>query len=172
MLAYEKTMLEVYVKTKNIIDLADAAFMKKALTPYRRGMTALAQAEELIGMIEKKNKLIRLYSDITVALNSIALKFRRILGEKYGFFTDGDVGIKDRGYYRKLSLATYKFSEAMKSMGYTEEKYAETIDEFAFIGEIYSEILSAEKKARDTGKLCAVGSTVGFKRAASRGKSN
>lgn len=170
MLAYEKTMLKVYVKTQNIIDLADAAFMKKALTPYRRGMTALAQAEELIGMLEKKRKLVRLYSDISVALNSIALKFRRILGERYGFFTDVDVEIKDRGYYRKLSLATYKFSEAMKSIGYTEAKYAETVEEFAFIGEIYSEILSTEKKARDTGKLRAVGATVGFK--ASREKSD
>ena len=69
MLVYERTLLEAYDKTEEILEGMDSVFMKTALMPYRRGISAERQAEELIELIEKKKRLIKLHHDITEALD-------------------------------------------------------------------------------------------------------
>ena len=153
MFVYERTLLEGYDKTQEVIEGIDSVFLKTALTPYRRGLSALNQAEELIAMIEKKQRLIDLYYDIKESLDAIKPKFKRILGERYGFMGDGVSGVQDRNYYRKLLLSTDKFAKAMADKGYTAEKYAAIVKEFHFLDEIFTDKLNSEKRAAKIGKL-------------------
>ncbi len=153
MFAYERTLLEAYDKIGNVLEGMDSVFMKTALAPYRRGLTAEAQAEQLIALIEKKKKLVTLYYDITEALDAIKPKFKRILGERYGFSGNGISDVQDRNYYRKLLLSTDKFVKKMAEIGYTEEKYADIAREFHFIDEIYHDKKQREKNAAKIGVL-------------------
>ena len=153
MRVYEKATLEAFCKTEEVLEGMDSVFMKRAFKPYDRGKTAERQAEELIAIIEKKKKLISFYLDVKKALKSLKPEHEKILADRYGFGDDGVTFEKDRNYFKKLLLATEKFSIAMQNLGYTQDKYEELAAEFYFFDEILNDKRESEKNARNIGKL-------------------
>ena len=99
---YERSALDAYEKTEEVLHGMDEVFFKKALKPYSKGKTALAQAEELITLIDKKRKLIAFYYDIKEALDTLKPEHKRLLGEKYGFIGNGVTDEINRNYFRKI----------------------------------------------------------------------
>lgn len=150
---YAKTALEGYTKVEDVIEIMDESFLKKAIVPYGRYKTAEKQAEELIGLIEKKKRLIAFYSDITTAVHGLKSEHRRLLEEKYGMVGGGVSDEQNRNYYRKLLLATRKFALQMEELGYDEEKYQSLIKEFYFLDEIYYDKKRKERPERKIGVL-------------------
>lgn len=150
---YERSALEAYEKTEEVLHGMDEVFFKKALKPYSKGKTALAQAEELITLIDKKQKLIAFYYDIKEALGTLKPEHKRLLGEKYGFIGNGVTDEINRNYFRKILLATAKFAKAMQDKGYTPEKYEQTAKEFYFFDEILCAKKESEKRCKSIGTL-------------------
>lgn len=153
MYVYEKSALDAFEKIKEVSDGMDEVFLRKALKPYSKGKTALAQAEELITLIDKKRKLIAFYYDIKEAVETLKPEHKRLLGEKYGFIGNGVTDEINRNYFRKTLLATAKFAKAMQDKGYTPEKYEQAAKEFYFFDEILCAKKESEKRAKTIGVL-------------------
>lgn len=155
MFVYEKATLSAYDKIEEVLNGFNAVFEKKALTPYSRSKTALAQIEELIELMQKKDELIEFYATITEAIDALKPDHRRILGEKYGFIGSGVTDPLNRNYFRKTLLATKNFAKAMENFGFTPEKYEEIAKKFCFFDEILNDKKQSEKHVKRLGTLRA-----------------
>lgn len=155
MFVEQKALLRSLDETSGIIESMDKRFMFRALGSFSCRLPAEVQAERMIGLIERKKKLLILRLNVYEALRGIKPEYRRILAEKYGFDEEkkGVTDEKNRSYYKKLALAVGKFKLELDKTGVTTDEIKELAKTFHFLAEAVAKEKAHSVSAANFGVL-------------------
>ena len=138
---YEKTLLASYNAIEEIINRMDKLFLKTATGSYTCTLPCGEIAERLIDMTQRKLALICVRATVDEALGKLSEGSKKMI--RYKYFGEPDEEIdkirNTRTYFRRQLAALLRFSRALASIGYTEEKFKEECLGFAFMSAVYDE---------------------------------
>ena len=143
-----KTLLYTYKYLPRITDAIDKMVDRTALNSFyyydnnQKDNGVLAVSEKMLGLIQRKSRLINIKVLVDNALLGCESLYGQILIEKY---IDNDTAediaqrhkLNIRTYFRKLELAETDFYSNIVKRGFDEKKLNEYLEEEKWILEVY-----------------------------------
>lgn len=147
---YEQIVLTVYSSIESILEQLEKSVKRKAVNAFSSTKGAFTDCNELVEMIETRNKMLVFKATVDKVFERLSDEERILFGYKYfnNRIIDG-FDYKSRNYFRKQNKALNHLGELLGYIGLCEKKFYDLYGNLKCVKSVLSALRNS-KSVEDT----------------------